>query len=88
MLTESMPVYEKNNFGSLLNPASRIESLDMLRGIIMVIITLDYVRFFYKANITEAAETATDPTDLTTTILSLFFIRWITHFYAPVTVRT
>lgn len=58
--------------------ATRILSIDVVRGSVMVIMALDHTRdfihkngFFYNA------------TDLTTTTPFLFFTRWITHFCAP-----
>jgi uncharacterized membrane protein len=64
---------------------SRIQSIDVLRGIVMVIMALDHVRdFLYKANVGNASAVATDPTNLATTNPGLFFTRWITHFCAPV----
>lgn len=55
----------------------RIYSIDLLRGIIMVIMALDHVRdYFSNAHF--------DLTDLTQTTPGLFFTRWITHFCAPV----
>jgi uncharacterized membrane protein len=46
---------------------------------------LDHVRdFFYKADVSNAAAVATDPTNMATTYPALFFTRWITHFCAPV----
>ena len=63
----------------------RVQSIDVLRGIVMVIMALDHVRdFFYKANVGNASAVATDPTNLATTNPALFFTRWITHFCAPV----
>lgn len=63
----------------------RIQSIDVLRGLVMVIMALDHVRdFFYKVNLEEAGSAATGPTDLETTYPMLFFTRWITHFCAPI----
>jgi uncharacterized membrane protein len=68
-----------------LTARNRIQSIDVLRGIVMVIMTLDHVRdFFYKADVSAGgASVALDPTNLATTTPLLFFTRWITHFCAP-----
>ena len=64
---------------------NRIESIDILRGVVMVIMALDHVRdFFYKTTVAGGASVATNPTDLATTTPALFFTRWITHFCAPI----
>jgi uncharacterized membrane protein len=55
----------------------RIESIDLVRGIIMIVMALDHVRDYL------GAPTA-NPTDPATTTVALFFTRWITHFCAPV----
>lgn len=56
--------------------SNRIELIDLLRGIVMVIMVLDHVRSHVHYLI--------DPSDLAVTTPALFFARWITHFCAPV----
>ncbi|HRH70211.1 MAG TPA: heparan-alpha-glucosaminide N-acetyltransferase domain-containing protein, partial [Flavobacteriales bacterium] len=55
-------------------------SLDLLRGIVMVIMALDHVRDFFHHGLLFGP----DPMDLGTTTPALYFTRWITHFCAPV----
>jgi uncharacterized membrane protein len=64
---------------------NRIQSIDILRGIVMVIMALDHVRdFCFKADVSGGgASVALDPTNMATTTPMLFFTRWITHFCAP-----
>ena len=58
---------------------NRIESIDFLRGLVMVIMALDHVRdYFIFGSFTS------NPTDLDTTTPYLFFTRIITHYCAPV----
>lgn len=63
---------------SLTSDKKRIQSIDFLRGIIMIIMALDHTRdFFHKDGLLG------DPLDANTTNLALYGTRWITHFCAP-----
>jgi uncharacterized membrane protein len=57
----------------------RVNAVDLLRGIIMVIMLLDHTRDFIHREVLNF-----EPTNLTQTNTLLFFTRWITHFCAPV----
>src|SRR5512133_2630377 len=61
---------------SILKPA-RLDSVDFLRGAVMIIMALDHVRDYVSGF-------PYSPTDLNHTTPALFFTRWITHFCAPI----
>ena len=57
---------------------NRIRSIDIVRGIVMIIMALDHTRdLIHVDSINE------QPTYLLTTTPLLFFTRWITHLCAP-----
>src|SRR5580692_5661990 len=55
---------------------ARLESLDFLRGVIMIIMAPDHTRDFFGQ--------PGSPTNLATASAALFFTRWITNICAPV----
>ncbi len=54
----------------------RVESVDIVRGIVMILMAIDHTRDFFGVPV--------NPTNLAVTTIPLFFTRWITHFCAPV----
>lgn len=56
----------------------RLQSIDIVRGIVMIIMALDHTRdLIHLTSVTDS------PTNLQTTTPALFLTRWITHFCAP-----
>lgn len=58
-------------------PSRRIDSIDMLRGLVMVIMAIDHSRDYFTS-------VRFDPLALKYTWTALFLTRWITHVCAPV----
>lgn len=55
---------------------TRVRSLDVIRGAVMVFMALDHVRWFLSNG-------PVDPTNLSQTTVPYFLTRWVTHFCAP-----
>ncbi len=58
--------------------SKRIESIDLLKGLVMVIMALDHTRDYFHFSAYYF-----NPADPVQTTLPIFFTRWITHFCAP-----
>lgn len=74
--TAASPLVSKD---SPIRPAQshRIASVDILRGIVMIVMALDHTRDFFTSM-------RFPPEDLAHTSVPLFFTRFITHYCAPV----
>src|SRR5947209_16924826 len=70
------PNVTENTAGPLVVGTARLDSVDLLRGLVMAIMALDHVRDFF-------GYLPFAPEDFGYTWLTLFFTRWITHFCAP-----
>ena len=62
---------------SATSPRARLESIDVVRGVIMIIMALDHTRDYFGIP-------GQNPTDLASATAGLFLTRWITFFCAPV----
>ncbi|MDF7810838.1 heparan-alpha-glucosaminide N-acetyltransferase domain-containing protein [Hymenobacter sp. YC55] len=56
--------------------SSRVQAVDVVRGLVMVIMALDHIREFWSP-------TTVRPEDVTQASALLFFTRWMPHFCAP-----
>ena len=60
------------------NRSYRLTSIDMLRGLVIVVMAIDHVRDYFLAG------TSVDPMADPNVSAAIFATRWITHFCAPV----
>lgn len=80
MLTAASPTADitpSTKPATLSMPAPRLVSVDVLRGLVMVIMALDHTRDFMTY-------VRFSPEDMAHTYGALFFTRFITHYCAPV----
>src|SRR5919107_1269528 len=77
MISALQPALEKK-IRITVKQATRIHSIDLLRGAVMLIMALDHARHIFHT-----PAMIDEPTNLATTTPMLFFTRWITHFCAP-----
>ena len=70
-------LYPENTVSNSHFMPSRETSVDVLRGLVMIVMALDHVREFLH-------DVPFDPLDLSQTNTALFITRWVTHFCAPV----
>ncbi len=76
----NVPLAAADRLPNTIEPSrGRVDSIDLLRGIVMIVMMLDHTRDFVHNAVYQFP-----PEDLSRTNVALFFTRWVTHFCAPV----
>lgn len=65
-----------SSVGAVAHARTRLHSIDVVRGLVMVLMTLDHVRHYFT-------NAYLDPLDPDGTTIPLYLTRWITHLCAP-----
>jgi uncharacterized membrane protein len=73
---ESRILHEQSRTERLVGLRTRVEAIDLVRGIVMIVMALDHVRDF-------VGDTRVSPTNLRSASTALFFTRLVTHICAP-----
>jgi uncharacterized membrane protein len=73
---EQLPTSIVKLEGEPTSKSGRLDSVDRLRGFVMVLMALDHTRGYFTNPLP-------DPTDLEHTTAALFLTRWISHLCAP-----
>jgi uncharacterized membrane protein len=76
-LAQTMPETRDVKIMPPPRPRTRLDAIDLLRGLVMVLMALDHTRAMFS-------NATFDPLDLNRTSTALFLTRWVTHFCAPV----
>ena len=77
MSTATSSVISPELYPIPLEPRTRrLESIDILRGLLMLVMALDHTRDYFS-------NAAIDPADPHLSWLAIFFTRWVTHLCAP-----
>jgi uncharacterized membrane protein len=75
LAVEQLPTSAVREASPAAPARDRIDAIDRLRGIVMVLMALDHIRGYFGPTV--------EPTDLSRTTAALFLSRWISHLCAP-----
>src|SRR3954447_14654917 len=74
---ETTAMATRDDGGPPVSPGPRLDAVDWLRGVVMVVMALDHVRDYFYFDL------RTNPENPAIASPALFFTRWVTHFCAP-----